>query len=105
MSEFTVIETTVGSSEEAERIAGHLVEARLAACVQILGPLTSVYRWKGKIEKDTEFICLAKTRAELFAAASAAIREVHSYEEPQIIALDITAGSSGYLRWLDEQTR
>lgn len=94
--------TTAGSEEEAGLIAGVLVEKRLAACVQVVGPIVSRYRWQGQIEEAREWQCLVKTTAAAYEAVEAAIREVHSYDEPEIIATPIVAGSSGYLAWIDE---
>lgn len=97
--------TTVGSSEEAERIAAVLVERRLAACVQTLGPIRSRYRWQGAVEEAEEWQCLAKTEASRYDEVEAAIREQHSYEEPEIVAMPIVAGSAGYLDWLSAEVR
>ena len=94
--------TTAGSEEEAGRIASLLVERRLAACVQVVGPITSRYRWRGEVEEEREWQCLAKTTRAAYEAAEAAIREVHSYDEPEIIATPIVAVSPGYLAWIDE---
>jgi len=100
MAECLQVTTTTGSEEEAERIGAALVERRLAACVQIVGPISSRYRWQGKIERSTEWMCVAKTSAARYAALEAAIRELHSYEEPEIVATPIVAGSKGYLDWI-----
>ena len=100
MTEFIQVATTTGSRESALGIAGRLVEARLAACVQVLGPLTSVYRWKGEIETAEEWQCLAKTRRDFYERVEAAIREAHPYELPEILATPIVEGSPGYLEWL-----
>jgi periplasmic divalent cation tolerance protein len=105
MADYIQVLTTVGSEEEAERISSALVERRLAACVQVVGPIVSRYRWQGKIEVDQEWQCLAKTEAERYAEVEAAIRELHSYEQPEIIATPIVAGSSGYLDWISESVR
>ena len=94
--------TTAGSEEEAGRIASLLVERRLAACVQVVGPITSRYRWRGGIEEGREWQCLAKTTSAAYEAVEAAIREAHSYDEPEIVATPIVAGSAGYLAWIDE---
>jgi periplasmic divalent cation tolerance protein len=102
MSDYLQILTTVGSEQEAGRIASQLVERRLAACVQVLGPIVSRYRWQGKIEEEREWQCLAKTTRAAYEAVEKAIREVHSYEEPEIIATEIVAGSPAYLAWIDE---
>jgi periplasmic divalent cation tolerance protein len=102
MSECLQVLTTAGSEEEAGRIAAHLVERRLAACVQVIGPIASRYRWQGAIEEATEWQCLAKTTRAACGAVEAAIRELHSYDEPEIVATPIVAGSSGYLAWIVE---
>ena len=96
--------TTTALREEAERIARELVEARLAACVQIVGPITSTYRWQGRIETGEEWQCWAKTRGELFARVEEAIRRIHPYEVPEILAVPVVAGSASYLAWLDAET-
>jgi periplasmic divalent cation tolerance protein len=101
MSEHVQVLTTAGSEEEAGRIASLLVERKLAACVQVVGPITSRYRWQGAIEEEREWQCLAKTTRAAYEAVETAIREVHSYEEPEIIATPIVAGSAGYLAWID----
>jgi periplasmic divalent cation tolerance protein len=102
MTDCLQVLTTAGSEEEAGRIAAVLVERRLAACVQVVGPIVSRYRWQGKIEEEREWQCLAKTTRIAYAAVEAAIREVHSYDEPEIIASEIVAGSAGYLAWIEE---
>jgi periplasmic divalent cation tolerance protein len=102
MSEYVQVLTTVGSEEEAERIAAALVEGRLAACVQTIGPIASRYRWRGEIEEAREWQCLAKTEAARYDEVEEAIRAVHSYEEPEILAIPVLAGSAGYLAWISE---
>jgi periplasmic divalent cation tolerance protein len=102
MAEYVQVLTTAGSEEEAEKIASLLVERRLAACVQVVGPVVSRYRWQGAVEGAREWQCLMKTTRAAYEAVEAAIREVHSYEEPEIIATPIVAGSAGYLAWIDE---
>jgi periplasmic divalent cation tolerance protein len=97
--------TTVGSEEDAERISVALVERRLAACVQTVGPIASRYRWRGEVETATEWQCLAKTEAGSYAEVEAAIRELHPYDEPEILATPIVAGSAGYLAWVSESLR
>src|SRR5262245_45985402 len=100
MSGYIQVLTTAGSEEEAGRIAGALVEGRLAACVQVVGPIASTYRWQGEVERASEWQCLAKTEAGRYNEVEAAIRAVHSYEEPEIVALPILAASPGYLAWI-----
>jgi periplasmic divalent cation tolerance protein len=102
MADHLQVQTTAGSVEEAERIAAALVERRLAACVQTIGPIASRYRWRGEVEAAEEWLLLAKTAAARYGDVEAAIRELHSYEEPEIVAVPIVAGSSGYLAWLGQ---
>ncbi len=97
-----LISTTSDDREELVAIAERLIGDRLAACCQITGPLTSFYRWQGKIEQSNEWMCLIKTQTELYAAVEQAIREQHHYVEPEIIATEINLGSAGYLKWIDE---
>ena len=101
MEMFIQVITATDKREDAERIARSLVEARLAGCVQIIGPVTSVYRWKGKIETAGEWLCLIKSREDLYGAIEQAIRSLHPYETPEIISVPITAGSRDYLGWLN----
>jgi len=103
MKSYIQITTTTETKEQAENIAQHLVETKLAACVQILGPITSIYRWKGKVENAQEWLCLIKTRDNLYAKVEAAIKSVHSYETPEIIAVPIIKGSKEYLHWIDDE--
>jgi periplasmic divalent cation tolerance protein len=102
VAEYLQVLTTTGSEEEAERLSEALVEGRLAACVQVVGPIVSRYRWRGEIERSTEWMCVAKTEASRYPALEQAIRELHSYEEPEIVATPIVAGSKGYLDWIGE---
>jgi len=104
MSDFIQVSTTAPSKEEAGRIARTLVESKLAACAQVMGPIESHYRWKGALEQSTEWLCLVKTRRANYAAVEAAIRANHSYEVPEIIACPIEAGSEPYLSWLRAET-
>lgn len=103
MTEFIVVLVTVGSAEEGERLAAALVEERLAACVNRLGPVRSTYRWQGKIERGEESLLVVKSRRDLFERLEQRVRELHSYTTPEIVALPILAGSAGYLRWLGEE--
>ena len=96
-----VVTTTTETIDEAKRIAHILVEARLAACVQIIGPITSIYRWEGAVEEAAEYLCVVKTRADRYHQLEAAIREHHSYDVPEIIAVPVVEGSEPYLDWLD----
>ena len=105
MKSYIQISTTTETKEQAQKIVQYLVEHKLAACVQITGPITSVYRWKGKVETAQEWLCLIKTRASLFEKVEAAIKKRHPYETPEIIAVPILKGSNEYLNWLHDETK
>lgn len=100
MESYIQITTTTDKKEVAERIAFRLVEEKIAACVQIVGPITSIYRWKGTIERAEEWQCIIKSRAGLYKEIEHAIKSVHPYEVPEITAIPIVAGSGEYLEWL-----
>jgi periplasmic divalent cation tolerance protein len=100
MTEAIQVVTTVASQEEAQKIAAALVEARLAACVQVIGPITSTFRWQGKLETSQEWLCAIKTLRANFQAVEAAIRAAHSYQVPEILAFEVVEGSRDYLDWL-----
>ena len=102
--EYVQVLTTTEARDEAESIAGALTEPRLAACVQILGPVTSTYRRKGKVETAEEWLCIIKSRKALYGQVERAIKAINSYETPEMIALPIIAGSAAYLNWLDGST-
>ena len=104
MDTFIQVITTTDKRDDAERISRTLVEMRLAGCVQIVGPITSIYRWKGKIETAGEWLCLIKSRRECYGALEKTIRSLHSYETPEIIALPIETGSRAYLQWLGSES-
>ena len=95
-----IVLSTAGSTEEASRISRELVEQRLAACVNCLPGMTSVYRWQGAIEESAEVLLIIKTSAEKLSALEAALREAHSYEVPEFVVLQVAAGSQSYLDWL-----
>lgn len=97
------ITTTVGRAAEAKRLAKRIVEARLASCVQSF-PVTSIYRWKGKVESASEFVLVAKTRRSLAGRLIKFIRAEHSYELPEIIETAISGGLAGYLNWVINET-
>ena len=97
------LQTAVGSADAADAIADALLEARLAACVQVLGPVRSRYRWRGRIASADEWLCLVKTTLAATGAAMDEIARVHSYETPEIIVLPIVAGHPSYLAWIDEE--
>jgi len=101
MTDKIVVLVACGSRKEARAIAKSLVEARLAACVQeITAPIRSTYRWKGKIESVNEFLLLVKTTRKHFSAVKKAVKRLHSYEVPEIIALPVVAGARDYLSWI-----
>lgn len=100
MSDAIVVLLTAANGEEAARLADMLVGAQLAACVQILPEMESIYRWQGKIERQSEVLLIAKTVTSKFADLEREVRALHSYETPEIVALQITAGSAPYLEWL-----
>jgi periplasmic divalent cation tolerance protein len=104
MTDKRIVLSTAGSEQEAHKIAHILVKRRLAACVNILPRVQSIYRWKGEIESAQEWLLLIKTRADKFPAVRDAIGELHSYEVPECIVLEIEDGSLPYLQWLDEAT-
>ena len=104
MSEYVSVYMTASSAEEADRIASALVEERLAACVNILGGIRSVYRWDGAVQSDAEVALVAKTRAALFGALAARVRALHSYEVPCIVSWPIEAGNPAYLAWIGDET-
>src|SRR3954453_6708387 len=95
-----VVFMTAPNGEEAARLADLLVGAHLAACVQILPEMESVYRWQGKIERQSEILLIAKTTKEKFDELEREVRALHSYETPEIVAVPIVAGSAPYLEWL-----
>lgn len=105
MSDAIQVYITTGSREEAQRIAESLIGARLAACVQVAGPIQSHFHWQGEVEVAEEWQCLAKTRTDRFAEVEQAIRAAHSYEVPEILAVPIVAAGEDYLQWLREETR
>lgn len=105
MSKAIQIVTTFPTHAAAETAAVELVDRKLVACVQISGPITSVYRWEGVIEHDEEYTLTLKTRRELFDAVAAAIRELHTFDIPEILAFDVVAGNEAYLKWLAEETK
>jgi len=99
-----VVLATAGSEEQANRIARVLVDERLAACVNIVGPIRSIYRWRDAVEDESEYLLLVKTRSSLYGKVERRIKELHSYEVPEVIALSPDAGSLPYLEWLIEST-
>ena len=105
MNDVLLVLTTLPDAESAERLAGELVESRLAACVSILAPARSVYQWQGKLEKAEEIPVMIKTTRARYEALERAIVAAHPYELPEILALPVAAGLPGYLAWVAEETR
>ena len=105
MTDKRIVLSTAGSEDEARKLARHLVEQQLAACVNIVPRVESIYRWQGKVESSQEWLLLIKTSAEKFPAVRDAIRELHSYDLPECIALTIEDGSPDYLKWLADSVK
>jgi periplasmic divalent cation tolerance protein len=103
MTNKIVVFSTCGSEEEAGQLARKLVEARLAACVNVITQIRSFYRWKGKIEDSAEFLLVIKTSRDLFDKLRAALEAAHSYELPEVLALPVVEGSPQYLAWMDSE--
>jgi periplasmic divalent cation tolerance protein len=104
-TEFIVVFVTCGSEEEALKIARSLVEDHLAACVNLVSPVRSIYRWKGKIWDEKEWILIIKTQRKRFEELEKRVKSFHSYSVPEIISLPIVEGSSSYLKWVEEMTQ
>ena len=105
MTDKRIVLTTAGSEDEARKIARHLVEHQLAACVNIVPKVESIYRWQNKVASAQEWLLLIKTTAEGFAAVRDAIRELHSYELPECVAIAVEDGSAEYLEWLADSVK
>ena len=105
MEEYIQVVTAIEKREDAEKIAKALVEKRLAACVQILGPIVSTYWWKGTIERAEEWLCIIKSKKKLYEELEKSIKEIHPYETPEIFALPVVAGSKEYLKWLSNEVK
>jgi periplasmic divalent cation tolerance protein len=103
MADARIVLTTVGLHEKAEELARALVDRRIAACVNIIGPIRSVYRWKGKIENEQEYLLLIKTSADRSADLAATFTELHPYELPERVELEIAGGGVDYISWIFEQ--
>jgi periplasmic divalent cation tolerance protein len=104
MSDELFVFVTTATSDDAAGIAGALVSERLAACVNILGPIESVYRWEGEVKRDRESLMIIKTTAKRYPELELRIKELHSYSTPEVVALKIERGSEGYLTWLRAST-
>jgi len=101
-NDYAVVITTTETEEESRRIAEAILNARLGACVQIF-PIESIYRWEGKVEQAREYRLEIKTRFDRYPKIETLIRNLHSYEIPEILAIPVSGGSSSYLRWIDEE--
>ena len=105
MTDKRIVLSTAGSQDEARKIAQHLVQHQLAACVNIIPHIESIYRWQGKMESSAEWLLLIKTTHQKFASVRDAIRQLHSYDLPECIAIAIEDGSPEYLDWIDESLK
>ena len=105
MTDKIVVFTTCGSEEEARKLAAALVEKRMAACVNITAPVTSVYRWKGSVEEAKEWMLIIKSRRERFDELRMVLESAHSYELPEVLAIPVVDGSPNYLAWVEDETR
>jgi periplasmic divalent cation tolerance protein len=105
MTDKRIVLCTAGSEEEARKIARHLMERELAACVNVVPQIESIYRWEGKVESSQEWLLVIKTTAERFPAVRDAIRELHSYELPECIAISIDDGAADYLDWIENSVK
>ncbi|MGH7869279.1 MAG: divalent-cation tolerance protein CutA [Candidatus Dormibacteraceae bacterium] len=105
MTDKVVVLITARNLEESKTIARHLVELELAACVNILHPMRSIYRWQGKIEDQKECLLLVKSTRALFRNIETEVKRVHSYETPEIICLPVVDGSLDYLKWVEESVK
>jgi periplasmic divalent cation tolerance protein len=102
MTDKRIVLSTTGSEDEARKIARHLVERQLAACVNIVPQIESIYSWQGKVESSQEWLLLIKTTAERFPAVRDALLQLHSYELPECIAIGVEDGSANYLQWIED---
>jgi periplasmic divalent cation tolerance protein len=103
MSKQVVVLITTGSKEEADRIANALVAEMMAACVNVIPGVTSVYRWQGEVQRAQEWLLVAKSRIEVLDDVIRRVKALHSYDTPEIIALPLAGGSDAYLRWIDKE--
>jgi periplasmic divalent cation tolerance protein len=103
--EYTIVFSTVDSKDSADKIAETLVAEKLAACVNVVGPISSVYWWEGKIEKSEEYLLIIKSRRDLLNALMRRLKEAHPYKVPEILAVKVDRGNEDYLAWIDESVR
>jgi len=104
MPDIIQIVTTIDDREAAERLGRRLVDERLVAGCQVVGPIRSIYRWKGKVEEADEWCCVMKTKPSLYRQVEDAIRLLHPYEVPEIVATPVSAALPDYARWVEQQT-
>jgi periplasmic divalent cation tolerance protein len=97
---YVIVIVTTSSKQEAEKIAQHLLDQRLIACANIIGPVSSLFHWSGKIERAEEYLMLLKSRKDLFEQLAETVKALHSYEVPEILVLPVVGGSEAYLGWL-----
>lgn len=102
-SDARIMFSTVPSMDEAEKIAAALLDARKAACVNVVPGIRSHYRWRGKVEHDDELLLIIKTRAAALGDAERILKENHSYETPEVVAVEAAGGSADYLKWIDDE--
>lgn len=100
-----IVYMTAGSKDEAERIAALLVDRRLAACVNVLGEIDSIFHWSGAVQRETETAFIAKTTSGRLDELTEAVKEAHSYDEPCVVAYELIGGSRSFLDWIEDQTR
>lgn len=105
MAEARIVLTTLNEEQQAEKLATALVERRLAACVNIVGPIRSIYRWKGSVEREREFLLVIKTTSEQAARLEAAFKDLHPYELPERVELSVEGGSEEYLGWIASEVQ
>ncbi len=103
MTEKIVVLSNCGSEEEARRVARALVEARVAACVNIVPGIQSVYHWQGAIQEDSEWMLVIKSTRPMFDSLAAELRKIHSYQVPEVLAIPVIAGDQNYLDWMDRE--
>ena len=103
--EYIQVFTTTEKKEDAEKISKALVEKRLAGCIQVVGPIISTYWWKDNVETAEEWLCIIKSKKDIFNELEKSIKEIHPYEVPEIIAMPVVAGSDDYLLWLSKELR
>jgi periplasmic divalent cation tolerance protein len=105
MTDKIVVFSTCASGDEAERLARRLVDERLAACVNVISPVRSFYRWKGAVEDSAEWLLIIKSSRSLFGSLREVLESAHSYEVPEVVAIPIVDGSPNYLSWIDQELR